>query len=329
VKGYRAWSTAPRSLYSDGKCFSVVGIDIVKGSGAGEFTILTLTDLYSRYVFAWDISNETSAAIIKPLGKLFLQEGPPRIVVCDNGPCFISAEFKAFVSKWSIGVKYIPRYSGHYAGFYEKSHHILIQTLIICIEEALGADWRKLLPLAVMSMNLRPFEFQVNGKSLSPFEVFKGREISELSVPAPLEDPRPTDEQVCDNLDTLGVELFEMREKFEEIWKSLLEKSFRTIAKRYKPTDTLKAGELVLRWVPDTSRRKLENRWEGPFKIERTISDVIVLIDGKEEHVYNLKRFVQNVDNSKKRKIVFEEEPFSKKSRVASVLKPRGMLLWL
>jgi hypothetical protein len=86
---------------------------------------------------------------------------------------------------------------------------------------------------------------------------------------------------------------------------------------------------MVLRWVPDTSRRKLENRWEGPFRIERVISDVIVVIESKEEHVYNLKRFAQNVDNSKKRKVVFEEETFSKKTRVASVLKPRGMLLWL
>jgi hypothetical protein len=66
-------------------------------------------------------------------------------------------------------------------------------------------------------MDSRPFEFQVNEKSLSPFEVFKGREISELSVPAPLEDPRPTEEQVFKNWETLGVELFEMREKFEEI----------------------------------------------------------------------------------------------------------------
>ena len=85
-----------------------------------------------------------------------------------------------------------------------------------------------------------------------------------------------------------------------------------------------------MRWVPDSTRRKLENRWEGPMVVEKVISDVIVVVEGIEEHVYNLKRFIGQQEISRKRRISIDDDQPSKKSKVASVMvKPRGMLLWI
>jgi hypothetical protein len=330
VKGAREWTSAPRTLYSDGKVFSVVGVDIVKG--LSDQIMLTCTDLYSRYVFAWSIGNEQASTIIKPLSKMFMMEGPPKVVICDNGPCFISTEFVGFLHKWGVAVKHIPRYAGFYAGFYEKSHHILVQTLILIMEES-GRNWMTVLPFAVLCMNLRPFEFQVEGKSICAFEVFKGREISDLQVVAPIEDPRPTDSQIADNVITLKSEQRAISEKFEEIWKNLREKSYNTIRKRFKPGKSpLKIGDLVMRWIPDGKRSKLTNRWEGPFEVQQIVSEVQVVVEGIREHVFNLRRYVAPGIETRKRKRNEDLDilPEAKEARVASVsLKPRGMLLWI
>ncbi len=51
-----------------------------------------------------------------------------------------------------------------------------IQTvpLITTIEES-GSSCKEALPVAISYLNRRPFEFQTDGASLSPFKVFKGR----------------------------------------------------------------------------------------------------------------------------------------------------------
>jgi hypothetical protein len=206
VKGSRKWNTGPQTLYSDGKPFSVVGIDIVKGMG--QQVILTCTDLYSRYIFTWAIPNETAGAVIGVLRPLVLMEAVPKVIICDNGPCFIAKEFKKFAERHGIAMKYVPRYSGFYAGFYEKHHHTLVQTLITTMEE-LGSGWKKALPVATSYLNMKPYEFQSDGMSLTSFEVFKGRSPQSMAIPAPMVDPRPTDEQMKENVVKIAEEHFE------------------------------------------------------------------------------------------------------------------------
>ena len=268
-------------------------IDIVKGFSSK--VVLTCSDLYTRYIFAWVLGSETASAVAKPLEELFVQEGPPKVIVCDNGACFTAKDFRSFADRWGINVKYIPRYSGFYGGFYEKNHHIMVQTLILMIEQS-GEHWRRMLPLAVRYMNLRPYEFQVDGKSLSPFEVFKGREVrNDVQEAAPVDDPRPTEEQLLENIDDIMSDRKAIAAKFEHIWKDLRAKSFATIEDRYRPGKSpLKLGDKVMRWVPERHRKKIElNRWEGPLTVEKVISEIRVIVNWVEEHVYNLRKFVE------------------------------------
>ena len=51
VRGYRKWSSRPGYLYSDGKPFSVIGVDVLKVTKTAM--VLTVTDLYTRFIFAF------------------------------------------------------------------------------------------------------------------------------------------------------------------------------------------------------------------------------------------------------------------------------------
>ena len=48
------------------------------------------------------IPNSTSSAIIKELGMIFSEFGKPQVFRSDNGPCYVSQEFKFFMQNWSV-----------------------------------------------------------------------------------------------------------------------------------------------------------------------------------------------------------------------------------
>jgi len=323
-------------------------------------------------MFAWVLTRETSAAVKNALGSLFSLEGAPSVMITDNGTCFTSGEFYEFLRSWGVKIKHVPRYAGFYAGFYEKNHHIMVQTLIAVIEET-GENWKKALPVALRHMNMRPYEVTWEGKTLSPFEVFKGRSLSRLDMTLPAEDSRPSEDVVMDNIAEILKEQEEISNRLEEVWKDLREKSFKTIEKRHKPAkESLKVGDMVMRYLPKRTRKKYQGRWEGPFVIEKVISDVKVVINGTEEHVFNLKKYEGNAPEDRgvittsseeqnrnagnnpdplddddemddeepppprqKRKAALDAMEAlltggrEKRLHVASVVKPRGMLLWL
>lgn len=51
------------------------------------------------------LNNTTSKAVISVLNDLFSKFGIPRVLETDNGPQYISQEFKSFIKEW----KYYPR----------------------------------------------------------------------------------------------------------------------------------------------------------------------------------------------------------------------------
>ena len=51
----------------------------------------------SKWIEAVCTQSTTSDAVIEELSMLFAQFGIPEMIVTDNGTCFISAEFEAFL----------------------------------------------------------------------------------------------------------------------------------------------------------------------------------------------------------------------------------------
>ena len=67
--------------------------------------ILIVIDAHSRWIEAYPTESATSSVVIELLQALFSQFGIPKVLVTDNGPCFVSEEYEIFMAK--NGVKYI------------------------------------------------------------------------------------------------------------------------------------------------------------------------------------------------------------------------------
>ena len=97
--------------------------------------VLILVDDYSRYPLVEILNSVTSRAVIQSLGNMLSMFGTPKKIRTDNGPCFISKEFKEF-SKY-IGFKHRkmtlrwPRAKGEA----ERMVRTLKKTILICRSE--------------------------------------------------------------------------------------------------------------------------------------------------------------------------------------------------
>ena len=63
---------------------------------------LVVVDAHTKWIEVFPMSNLTSFSTIQQFRTLFAQFGIPRTVVTDNGPCFISEEFREFMDKNGI-----------------------------------------------------------------------------------------------------------------------------------------------------------------------------------------------------------------------------------
>ena len=303
IKGNRAWLTPPATLFSDGRCWSVVSCDLVKGMEDG--ILLVVVDMYCRFMFTAAIPNERVGTIISALEKIFLREGPPRSIVTDNAAVFTGKEFQSFVENWDISHRLTPRYSGWYGGWYERSHATIVKTMSVVLTRT-NKSWKQLLEKVTLWVNSRPYE---GISDLTPFEVFKGRKLfSFVDIALPVEDVIPSDEHFEENLRSIMDEVRFIREQFEEVWVEMRSRSFGVMDKRVKRYDKLSPGDLVYTWIPKLMQKKLGSRWEGPYQVEKVLNDEVgnrVLVNGKMEHAFNLKRGLKR----KEEKPVSESEP--------------------
>ncbi|XP_033760781.1 uncharacterized protein K02A2.6-like [Pecten maximus] len=69
---------------------------------AGPFLghmFLIIVDAYSKWLEVYPTKASTSAVTIDKLRECFSTHGLPEMVVSDNGPCFVSEDFAAFMSE--------------------------------------------------------------------------------------------------------------------------------------------------------------------------------------------------------------------------------------
>ena len=85
---------------------------------------LVVVDAHTKWIEVVPMSNSTSFGTIQQLRTLFAQFGIPRIVVTDNGPCFISEEFREFMTR--NGIHHIRSSPYHPAsnGLTERAVHV-------------------------------------------------------------------------------------------------------------------------------------------------------------------------------------------------------------
>jgi hypothetical protein len=241
------------------------------------------------------IRTESGASIARAIDDIFLQEGPCRVLVTDNGKALIGAEVAGLLRDYMVEHKRIPRYSGFSGGWYERQHATLVR--ILASISIASNTWARYLKLALLYANLRPYEGSVEivGRVMSPFEVFRGRmrpRILESNIA--VDNPVPSDEQVGNGLSTIQREMAVVRENFEGIWKANRQVSFNCMAEKQQREARVEVGDMVYVWIPKLLQDKIGARWEGPYLIEDRVTKegTIWKVNGKQEHAYNLKKAV-------------------------------------
>ena len=141
--------------------------------------ILTVQDVFSRYLWLRPLTGKSSKLVARELKKLYTEVGRPRVIQSDNG-----GEFKQAVNLLckSLGVKIIrgSPYHPQSQGKVERSHISLRKKINFDLinYSKIGVNWVSKLTEYQKVLNEEPMD--VLGHQ-SPFEVFYGRASNSLS----------------------------------------------------------------------------------------------------------------------------------------------------
>jgi hypothetical protein len=92
----------------------------------GGSPYLTLIDCGpSRFSIWRQLTNETTEAVIKLLGQIFNERGPPKELLTDNGPCYVSERFRGFMAKWNVDHIFSCAYKKQGNGIVERQHRTI------------------------------------------------------------------------------------------------------------------------------------------------------------------------------------------------------------
>ena len=298
LKGGPTWKTGPGVIHMQPRAWTLVGIDTCRKLGPGNEAVLTITCLYTRYVYSYPIEKETGKEVAAALQTTFCLEGPPTMIVSDNHSSLLSKEVQQILKAHGVDYKSIPRGAPWY-GTYEIVHKGLTRTLASVIHEVKEKiDFPTALKLATFYFNSRPLEL-TDQVVISPLECFRGRKANVLwnrSSEDGIEDVYPTDGEVFDAVIRADADRTYIMEVFEETWKRMREKSMREISRRVRTHVEYQVGDFVWIWIPRERRDKTDLCWAGPFRISAKESPVLYRIGNKLEHIKNLKKYLKETD---------------------------------
>lgn len=138
--------------------------------------ILTVIDLFSKYLWAFPIRVKDATTIAARLESLFLVEGAPRILQSDNGGEFLNKYVSALSKRFNVDRRLCRPYNSQCDGVIERLNRTLQEALTRSMYEYSNNDWWEMLPLVVYGYNTAKH----TTTGLSPFLVHRGREPQTL-----------------------------------------------------------------------------------------------------------------------------------------------------
>ena len=137
------------------------------------FDFLVVVDYFSKYLIVRKIPSSTSSAVIKELGMIFSEFENPLVFRSDNGPCYLSQEFKFFMQNWRVEHRTSSPHYPQSNGLAES----MVKVSKSLIEKAVRQDlpWNKLL----LDYRCTPISSEIP----SPAEILFGRKFrSSISI---------------------------------------------------------------------------------------------------------------------------------------------------
>ena len=102
-------STAQRKLLSvpseiPPHAWHILGTDLFYWK---HFDFLVLGDYFSQFLMVRKLPSSTSSAVCKEISDIFTEFGKPYIIRSDNGPCYVSKEFKELMELFKYNMSQV------------------------------------------------------------------------------------------------------------------------------------------------------------------------------------------------------------------------------
>ena len=263
-------------------------------------SILGIVDEGSRWPHIYVVRSTKTETVVRKLTDLFTTMGKVKTIISDNGPQFISEEFKNFCDEWGVLHRRVIPYHPQSNGEIERLFRTVMK--IIKIAHAQQKDWK--LPLQKFLMAYRNMPHRMTG--VSPARLIFGRQLADKI-------PKFTDG--TENKDPL----FQYASKQDAINKN---KAKMYADKRTKQS-SLKNGDIVI------VAQKRKNKFSTRFSLEKFVIissglggfTVKSLVNGRKyvRHSTDLKKIENGAEHyEKEMKRDVSEKPVSDKLRIES-----------
>jgi len=250
---------------------------------SGNCYLLVVVDCFSKWVEAFPLKNFRAKTVAEVfVNKVVSRHGVPLEIHTDQGKCFESKLFKEMTQLLGIRKTRITALHLQSNGQVERQHHTILNYLAKFISES-QKDWDKWIPLYLLAY--RSFKHEVTG--VSPAELYL---TQDLRLPIDLMrgcPPKQKEEM------SVNCYLQEVREKLDKVHKEVRQRinsqSLRSKARYDQKARQIhfKEGQEVWFYNPRRFKGKapkLQNNWEGPYKIIKKLSDVVFGIQKSSRH---------------------------------------------
>ena len=159
-----------------------VHVDLCGPLPTGE-TLLVVVDNASRWPEVEIMRSTTTSSVISRLDRIFANQGLPVSMVTDNGPQFISAEFKSYVRDRDIEHRKVTPYHPQANAEVERFNATIMKGIRAAIND--GRDWHRALPniLLTYRSTVHP------ATNATPAKLLLGRELR-TKVPSVVSPPK-------------------------------------------------------------------------------------------------------------------------------------------
>lgn len=164
-------------------CWSKLNVDIC-GPFPDGWSIIGVIDAGSRWPEVFIVKSTVTSVIVKELEDLFINKGRPLEIATDNGPQFISHEFKEMCRKWGIKHHPVTPYYPQANSEVERFFKTILKTIRIAVSE--NKDWKQELKQFLLIYRNSPHA--TTGKS--PAELMYGRSLRDT---IPSLEPKPSE----------------------------------------------------------------------------------------------------------------------------------------
>lgn len=274
VKGPQTRSRGNLRLYNVGAPWERIAVDVAGPfpvTDSGNKYFMVVMDYFTKWPEVFAIPNQEATTVASKLvEEVICRFGVPLEIHSDQGRNFESQVFQEVCRILGMHKTRTTAYHPQSDGMVERFNQTLERHLAKLVDDK-QKDWDKYIPLFLLSYRTAEHE----SIKATPAYVNFGRE---LRIPVDLltggspEGPKTVQDYVCD-----------LREKMRYIHALVREnglqssENMKTRYDRKSNTSGFEEGSLV--WLHNPTRRKgkspkLQNNWDGPYKVVTRLNDV-------------------------------------------------------